>query len=92
MITAFNLIRETLHHNSDITGPISAFAFGSATRPDTKPNDMDLLIVYHEAWQPELIRQLLRDIHLPIHLIFMLPDEQIETNFIALQECIALEF
>ncbi|MBB5396467.1 nucleotidyltransferase domain-containing protein [Mucilaginibacter sp. AK015] len=73
--------------------PMSIFAFGSATRSNTNPNDIDLLIVYDEEWQPNVIRRLLSNIdYLPIHLIFMLREEQIETNFIELQKCVMLEF
>lgn len=70
---------------------IRAFVFGSATCPDRKPNDLDILIIYDDVAIPKEIRRLLQNFgYMPIHLIFLSPQEEIETNFIIEQKCISI--
>ena len=72
-------------------GQIKAYSFGSATREDENPNDVDILITYNDTSLPEKIRALMKSLgYLPIHLIFLTPEEEIETNFIAAQNCVLI--
>ncbi len=70
---------------------IEVFAFGSAIRIDSKPNDIDILVVYEDPAIPGKIRSSLGDIgYLPIHLIFLNRQEEIETDFIKKQKCVPI--
>lgn len=73
-------------------GSIKVYAFGSVLQKDTSANDIDLLIIYRTARQPPLVRTALTAIEdtLPLHLTFMLPEEEQETAFISSQGCVPL--
>jgi len=87
----FYVISTVLHDNNDITKGIKIYAFGSAIRSDKQPNDIDILIIYVEDTQPKVIRRLLDNMgNMPLHLIFMFPQEELETNFIRAQKCVEI--
>jgi hypothetical protein len=80
-----------LKENFRETDKIHAFAFGSAVHTNKTPNDIDILIVYDDLSLPQKIRYILEGIgYTPIHLIFLTPQEEIETNFIKKQNCISI--
>ena len=77
-------------HLEQIDG-ISAYIFGSSTRLNAKSNDIDILIIYDDPKLPQKIRTHLKGMcYVPIHLLFLTEEEEIETNFIAKQNCIAI--
>lgn len=81
------LLKENIHE----VGQTKVYAFGSAIRPDSNPEDIDLLIIYENPTIPKFIRKLLNGFgYIPIHLLFLTSGEEVETNFIALQECVRL--
>ena len=87
----FNLVSNALSIHVGDTGSLKAFAFGSATRISVNSSDIDILIIYYELWQPEKIRQVIAQFDMiDIDVIFMLPEEEAETNFIAAQDCIRI--
>lgn len=58
------------------------------TRPNTRPNDIDILVIYDHAEQPKLLRRLLENLlYIRVDLIFMAKDEENETDFIPSQSC-----
>lgn len=82
-----DLLKESIQH----VGQIKAYVFGSASRPNTVPSDIDILIIYNEPAQPRVLRDLLREVnYIPVHLIFLTIEEEIETNFIMEQNCIPI--
>jgi len=91
MRTVITMISDVLRKNEGLTGTIEAYVFGSAISLNTKPNDIDILVIYNEPWQTNVIRGALHGVdHVTLNLIFMLPEEQLEMNFIALQECVSV--
>jgi len=87
IITVAKLLRE----NFPKTGQIRAFAFGSAICTNKTPNDIDIMIIYVDPAHPQQIRSILAGIgYTPVHLIFLTPEEEIETNFIEKQNCISI--
>lgn len=84
IITVANWLKE----NFAQTDEIKAYVFGSAMYPDKIPNDIDILIIYNDPNHPKEIRDILDDFgYIPIHLIFLTLEEEVETNFIKSQNC-----
>jgi len=72
-------------------GRIELYVFGSATLPNSKPEDIDILVIYDCADQPKVIRKLLESLlYINLDLIFMTKEEEIETDFIRLQKCMLI--
>ena len=89
----FSEIAALLRAEMPIIGQIKAYAFGSAVYNAAAANDVDLLVIYENADQPDLVRAVLSpvDLKMPLHLTFMLEEEEQETAFISSQKCILLD-
>lgn len=70
---------------------IKAFVFGSAVQTNSPPNDIDILVIYMDPALPARIREVVFKIeYMPIHLIFLTPEEELETDFVRKQKCIPI--
>lgn len=71
---------------------ISWYLFGSLLRQETIPSDIDLLIVYPHGVEARKIRMKLSAICLclPIDLLLLREDEELELNFIAEQSAMCI--
>ncbi|MEQ1764553.1 MAG: hypothetical protein ABL984_15595 [Pyrinomonadaceae bacterium] len=51
----------------------------------SRPNDIDLLVIYEQLIEPKLVREALREISLtlPLDILFMTEKEVIETQFLS---------
>jgi predicted nucleotidyltransferase len=84
-------IANILSENFKKIANIEVFAFGSAIGIDSSPNDIDILVVYEDTAIPDKIRSFLEGLgYLPIHLIFLTRQEEIETDFIRKQNCVSI--
>jgi hypothetical protein len=85
-------ITHLLRDNEEAIGPINAYVFGSTLGKCASPNDVDILVIYKKEYQPRLVRGVLEGIddRVPLHLTFMLPEEEQETGFISTQHCVPL--
>jgi predicted nucleotidyltransferase len=84
-------IRDRLKESILKIGQIRVYIFGSAIRPDTVPNDIDIFIIYDDPAQPRAIREFLREMnYIPVHLIFLTAEEEAETDFINKQNCVSI--
>lgn len=91
MRTEITRITNRLNENFKKNNKIRAFVFGSAIRANETPNDIDILIVYDDITLPQKVRNILEGTeYIPIHLIFLTPQEETETNFIKKQNCISI--
>ncbi|XHR94298.1 hypothetical protein ACFJIV_29095 [Mucilaginibacter sp. UC70_90] len=91
MSAEITAVADLLKENFPKTGQIRAFAFGSAVCANKTPNDIDIMIIYVDPTHPQQIRNILTGIgYTPVHLIFLTPEEEIETNFIEKQNCISI--
>jgi hypothetical protein len=82
-------IADLLNDAMSRIGPVEVYVFGSALCEEASANDVDLLVLYDTDQQPPLVREALASIDgaPPLHLTFMLPQEEKETAFISAQEC-----
>lgn len=91
MIQDIRLILMQIVNSNENLGSVELYAFGSATRSNTSPNDIDILAIYNHTEQPRLIRRLLENLlYIRIDLIFMTREEENETDFIRSQNCIPI--
>lgn len=85
-----SILMQIANSNANL-GSVKLYAFGSATRPNTTPNDIDILVIYDHAEQPRLLRRLLENLlYIRVDLIFMTKEEENETDFIRSQNCIPI--
>jgi len=84
-------ISHLLKENIQQIGLVKVYVFGSASRPGAVPSDIDILVIYDNPEQAKMIRAMLDGFsYLPIHLLFLTDEEEIETNFIMAQKCIQI--
>jgi hypothetical protein len=83
-------ITQALNNNKEAIGEVHVYAFGSLLKEGASPNDIDILAVYENAEQPSRIRSALTPLasSVPLHLTFMLPQEEAELDFISSQKCL----
>ncbi|AXG69054.1 hypothetical protein KORDIASMS9_01273 [Kordia sp. SMS9] len=61
---------------------IRFYVFGSSLKSHKEQNDIDILIIYKNAQEPKMIRELLDASHLPIDMVFFTEEEEEELGFI----------
>ena len=71
---------------------MSWYLFGSLLRQKTLPSDIDLLIVYPHGVEARKLRMKLNAIclRLPVDLLLLREDEELELNFIAEQSAMCI--
>ena len=84
-------IADILKNRLGLTEQIRAFAFGSSVDTNKRPNDIDIVIIYVDPLVPQKVRDILEDVtYMPIDLLFLTPEEELETDFIRKQKCISI--
>ena len=65
------------------------YLFGSCILTDVVPSDIDLLVVYSQAEDSQILRNHLRSNcdELPLHLLLLSQTEEAELNFVASEGC-----
>lgn len=76
------LLKSKIHIVASNSSEIDVYLFGSILNEKDIFKDIDILIIYDDPSQPPLIRKILSEIELPIHLLFLTREEENEFNFI----------
>lgn len=82
------VIQELLRKNRKYLKNTKVFIFGSLVKNEKYINDIDLLIICNDLKQSKIIRKILENFSfLPVDLLFLSYEEEIELNFIKAQNC-----
>jgi hypothetical protein len=72
---------------------VRVFAFGSLLNADTWPADVDLLVLYENAADVDLVRALLAPLSsaMPLHVLFLTSAEEAQLRFVEGEKCVPLQ-